>query len=186
MKNMKKLTEMVLVIVFSLTILTISASATSYSQNPQPRIDYLSDRVDWPSNVGRFDYISQSTTGKEKNGYTCLLQRFLGTYRLEYQDALDSNGNPDGFFGPTTERRTRDYQVMKGFNGRDVDGKVGEKTWRKIGGDLPFERKGPYTYFSNLRGDEKVMQVTEQPGYLLEYSYYYYVGGQYDIALFRR
>lgn len=155
-------------------ILSLSISAFAVDVSP------LGD-VGWESEFRKFDVISQAKNGGAWNGYTCALQRFLGTYSDDLADVLDSSGNPDGLFGPKTGQAVEKYQQWKYLS---VDRVVGPNTWGAIQWDLWDETNGSRTYFRKGNGGEYIMQaVAKTSGY--DFYYYYYNGGNPTTQKFR-
>lgn len=135
----------------------------------------------WEGEFRKFEVISQAKSGGTWNGYTCALQRFLGTYNSDLADVLDSNGNPDGYFGPKTGEAVEKYQQWKDLS---VDRIVGSATWGQIQWDMWDETSGRHTYFCRGKGGEYIMKAEETTnGY--DFYYYYYSNGNPVIKKFR-
>lgn len=144
--------------------------------------DYAADYTDWPTTFSAFDVVSMANAKDVWNAYTCVVQRFLGTYSRDFEDVLDSNGNPSGKFTNVTHEAVKDYQRAKG--NMSVDGIVGSGTWSKFASDLRPIRNGVHTYFKDIDEEEYVVKA-EESNYRFTFYYYYLSGGQYAIAQFR-
>lgn len=173
MRLVRKILSMCLVV-----CAILSMSVCAYAVETR---DYISDYNDWPTVFSAFDVISRANTGGRWNAHTCAVQRFLGTYSRDFEDVLDSNGNPDGLFGAVTHQAVYDYQGLRKL-GRD--GIVGPGTWGAIGDDLIPDRKGAYTYFWDCDYEERVIRA-EEAAYTFSFYYYYYSGGQPASKQFR-
>lgn len=164
MKLLKKTLALLLVVVMTMAILAVPASAAS---------------MYWRDEFSTFKQISINT-GRSQPGYTSAFQTFLWFYSDNYYDLMRANGGIDGSFGPTTSAIAKDYQGKKGLK---VDGYVGPNTWRAVAGDMSdnlLVATDGVTYCFFKIGSTHIMRANNSA----PHHFHYYSYGQYgDISL---
>ena len=107
----------------------VVSSSVSSSWNAFGRLNIKWD--DEPQGYHLYRVLKKGCTGDDVKAWQeALIKK---GYRLQNWKGTLKNNGADGDFGSITDERTRTFQVDVGFTGKDVDGKVGEKTCKKMG-----------------------------------------------------
>lgn len=81
----------------------------------------------WPLRSGDYFGVESSSPTCHSGKLSAVDRGFIRTYQDRMRRGRGWNGmDVDGFFGPTTQSITRQFQSQKGLT---PDGKVGQKTW---------------------------------------------------------
>ncbi|MCD7858670.1 MAG: peptidoglycan-binding protein [Firmicutes bacterium] len=162
MKRLKRIFSIVLVLILTVSILTMPASASLGTQF-KTAISNFPTRSTAYSNT--FD------------GYTCVIQRFLWAY----DDDGDNEGTRpiiarsgvDGYYGEYTELAVKTFQLQKGL---DVDGKTGSATWTEIASLLTTLSTSKTEIIIGCNGYEVIYVMRSYADIDVDYIYFYYTG----------
>ncbi len=159
MKRLRRIFSIVLVLILTVSILTMPASASLGTQF-ETAISNFPTRSTAYSNT--FD------------GYTCVIQRFLWGYSDTAKELFAKTDGADGYYGERTKYAVEIFQSKCGI---DSDGITGKDTWTEIASGLSGRTVKPYTYVT-CNDCEVIKIMASYADTDLNYIYYYYTGGE--------
>ena len=159
MKRLRRIFSIVLVLILTVSISAIPASASLGTQF-KTAISNFPTRSTAYSNT--FD------------GYTCVIQRFLWGYSDTAKTLFETTDGADGYYGELTEIAVKVFQADKKL---DMDGITGKNTWTEIASGLSGRTVKPYTYVT-CNDCEVIKIMASYADTDLNYIYYYYTGGE--------
>lgn len=111
--------------------------------------------LDWEALIGGFRYTTQ---WNYTTGYAGAVQSILYGYNDKTYDYIASYGGIDGIFGAMTHKAVEEFQGKESLG---VDGKVGEKTWAKMGSLMHAESTGLFDIDLFLHGRRVLTAIND-------------------------
>ena len=156
MKRLRRIFSIVLVLILTVSISAIPASASLGTQF-KTAISNFPTRSTAYSNT--FD------------GYTCVIQRFL--WANETTNYYIATGKANGYYGDYTDLAVRIFQEK---NGLDIDGITGPATWTKIASLLTTISSSKTEAIIGYDGYEVIYIMKGYADLDESYFYFYYTG----------
>ncbi len=159
MKRLRRIFSIVLVLILTVSILTMPASASLGTQF-ETAISNFPTRSTAYSNT--FD------------GYTCVIQRMMWAYNTKNtREYILSGGGVDGYYGDYTALAVKIFQEDCGLT---FDGKTGPATWTKIASLLTTISSSKTEAIIGYDGYEVIYIMKGYADLDESYFYFYYTG----------